>query len=111
MTTIKRLGSHDMAGSKYYPTTYRILSCPRCYGVLYWYKKGQTEVTCDNCETTVSMIEYGGPLGYTKHMILKKLVSWQALLFAIYAVLQVLDHRLHFRKLLLYTYIKVLSYT
>ena len=110
MTTIQPLGQHDMAGSRKYPATYRIRSCPKCYGVLYWSRRGQTEVTCEQCDTEIFMLGYKGPLGYTKHHILQNPLSWQALLLTIWSVLQVLDYRLQLRKLLLYTYIKVLSY-
>ena len=108
--TIVRLGDHDMAGSQRYPVTYRIRACPKCYGVLYWSKKGQHEITCRQCSTTLYVRDYSGPIGYIRHMLRVLPLSRETILYALWAVCQVLDYRLHLRKILLYLFIRGVSY-
>ena len=110
MTTIQALGNHDIAGSLKYPTTYKIRACPRCYGVLDWCKKGQKVVTCTNCNTTIYVQNYAGPLDYIRQKIQAHPFSRETVILALYAVVQVLDYRLHLRKLLLMLFIRGLSH-
>lgn len=107
---IVRLGGHDFAGSERYPVTYHIRACPKCYGVLYWAKKGQREITCTQCGVVLHIQDYQGPIGYIRHMIRTLPVSRETVLYALYALCQVLDYRLHLRKLLLYVFIRAVSY-
>ena len=110
ISTVQPLGTHDLAGSITHPTTYRIRSCPKCYGVLYWMNKRQTSETCDNCGTVVLMLDYAGPVDYARGMIRNWPFAWVNALFALYALAQVLDYRLHLRKRLLFAFIRGLSY-
>ena len=108
MNTIQPLGYFGMAGSKEFPTTYKIKACPKCYAVLSWYSR--TRTTCDNCGTEILMLPYKGPLDYTRHMIRKRLLSWETLLFVVYGLVQVLDWKLRLRKLLLFAFVRGLSW-
>jgi ribosomal protein S27E len=108
--TIVRLGDHDMAGSRDYPVTYRIRACPKCYGVLFWKSKGQTKIRCEQCDTTIYIRDYGGPINYIRHMLRTIPLSRETVLYALYAVCQVLDQRLRLRKILLYMFIRGVSY-
>ena len=110
MSTIQQLGNHGMAGSKEYPTTYKIRACPKCYGVLYWMRKQQTKITCENCNTKVIMFPYKGPLDYTRYHIRKRLFCKKTIMLVLYGLCQVLDYRLKLRKLLLFAFIRGLSW-
>jgi hypothetical protein len=110
MRNITRLGDLDIAGSERHPVTFRVISCPRCYGVLYWTKKYQESTQCEQCGNIVYMNVFDGPIGYARHMIRSDLFSLQTLIFVVYALFQVIDYRLGLRKILLYLYIRGLSY-
>lgn len=110
MTTIQPLGNHGMAGSKDYPTSYKIKACPKCYAVLYW-RRSSTHVTCDNCETEIVMLPFKGPLDYVKYHVRKKLLSRTTFLLVAYGLIQIMDYKLKLRKLLLFAFIRGLSYT
>ena len=97
-----------MAGSRQFPTTYKIKACPKCYAVLLWTEP--TRTTCDNCRTEITMLPFKGPLDYTRHKIRTKLLSLETLLFVVYGLVQVLDWKLRLRKLLLFAFIRGLSW-
>jgi hypothetical protein len=107
---ITRLGALDIAGSERHPVTFRVISCPRCYGVLYWTRRQQKSVRCEQCGNILYMNVFDGPIGYARHMIRSNLFSFQTLLFAVYALFQFIDYHLGLRKILLYLYVRGLSY-
>jgi len=110
MNTVQPLGTHNIAGSKEYPTTYKIRACPTCYGVLYWSRKDQTTIACENCGTEVIMVHFKSPIAYARHKIRERPLSLDSVLFAVYALVQLLDYKLHMRKMLLFTFIRGLSH-
>ena len=110
MTTIQPLGNHGMAGSKEHPTTYKIRACPRCYAVLYWSEKGQTQITCDNCNTQINMLHYTGPVAYAQEHIRTALFTMKTLTLILWVVLLTIDYRLRLNKLLSFLYLRIVSH-
>jgi hypothetical protein len=110
MNTIEPLGSHGMAGSARYPTSYRIRACPKCYGMLFWTSSKQRESKCDNCGAVVYLQYHIGAVDYARLRIRSNPFSIEALLFAVFAFVQTADHYLKLRKMLLFTFIRGLSH-
>jgi hypothetical protein len=110
MTTIHRLGDVGRAGSKLHPTTYQINSCPTCYGVLYWLRPRQTVIKCDNCDTITYVRRYSSPIDYIRQKIVSIPLSSTTFLLALWALVQYVDHYLRLRKVLLYLFIRGVSY-
>jgi len=110
MQTIRPIGTISRAGSKESPATYQIRACPSCYGVLPWRHPKQTKVHCFTCGEYTYMIRYEGPIGYAQEKIRSTPFSLQTILVALWALTQYLDHYLKLRKILLYLFMRVISY-
>lgn len=111
MSTIHRLGDIERAGSRQHPTTYQINSCPTCYGVIYWSRPRQTSIKCENCGALIYVLRYNSPIDYIRQKIVSIPLSRTTLLLALWALVQYLDHYLRLHKILLYLFIRGVSYT
>ena len=115
LRTIHRLGDSQpkIAGTDVL-TTYRITACPRCYALVRWYTRTQTEWTCLNCGTVIRWrnIEDGHLFPYMRQHL--SIASFHEFLLSILLILwslaQWTDYVFRLRKIALYGFVKVLSW-
>jgi len=109
MTTISRLGEDQTPPDR--APTFRIKSCPRCYGVLKWYRDEQTEAKCENCGLVTKWRRY-----HDGHMFpyVRQHLSFhhpaKTLVLILWALAQWIDHKFRLRRVLLYAFVKLLSW-